>query len=277
MEHEIDNDFEKVSPTDEDVVSSSSAAAAEHPGNVAISSEPKSSFIPETLKPKSAGIDELGHSTGSSQPSSSIGNCTSCGIMESIDPRVMDLLMWRDIKKSGAVLASAVILLLSLSLFSALSVIAYFGVVVLTITTSFRLYCSAMVMMNKSTDGAAPFKKYLECELTIPEDKVRYHADVVAKHATKSAEYLRRLFLVENVVDSVKFGMILWILTYVGGWFNGLTLVLLATIGLFTLPKVYDTYKVQIDRTVQLACTKVHGVWKKVEEKVPMLAKKKQA
>jgi multisubunit Na+/H+ antiporter MnhG subunit len=290
MEHEIDQDFEKLSPTDEDVVSSSSAVAAEHRGNVedlsgAGSSEGLSSHIPVPFKSTSEGVDELGHGAKSSQSSSSPARtmektsvCTSCcSMMENIDPRVMDLLMWRDIKKSGTVLASAVILLLALSLFSALSVVAYFGVVVLTITTSFRLYCSAMTMMNKSTDGAAPFKKYLECELTIPQEKVHHQADIVVKHVTKLAEHLRRLFLVENVVDSVKFGLILWLLTYVGGWFNGLTLVLLATIGLFTLPKVYDTYKVQIDHFVHLAWTKISEIWKKVEDKVPMLAKKKQA
>jgi len=87
---------------------------------------------------------------------------------------VMDLLMWRDIKKTGAILASAVILLLSLSLFSALSVFAYFGVVVMTITTSFRLYCSAMCMINKSTDSATPFKYVCHTDLVIFKGRYTY-------------------------------------------------------------------------------------------------------
>lgn len=38
---------------------------------------------------------------------------------------------------------------------------------------------------------------------------------------------LRRLFLVEDIIDSIKFGVILWVFTYVGAWFNGMTLVIL--------------------------------------------------
>lgn len=36
-----------------------------------------------------------------------------------------------------------------------------------------------------------------------------------------------RLFLVEDLVDSLKFGVLLWCLTYVGACFNGITLIIL--------------------------------------------------
>lgn len=71
---------------------------------------------------------------------------------------VIDLLLWRDIKMTAVVLSSTLIVMLSLLMFSVVSVVAYFGLVVLTITTSFRLYCNVMSMMNKSTDSVAPFK-----------------------------------------------------------------------------------------------------------------------
>ena len=49
---------------------------------------------------------------------------------------------------------------------------------------------------------------------------------------------LCRLFLVENMLDSIKFGLSLWVLTYIGSWFNAMTLVLMSWVGLFTIPKV---------------------------------------
>ena len=49
---------------------------------------------------------------------------------------------------------------------------------------------------------------------------------------------LRRLFLVENMLDSIMFGLSLWVLTYIGSWFNAMTLVLISWVGLFTIPKV---------------------------------------
>jgi hypothetical protein len=72
--------------------------------------------------------------------------------------QVIDLLLWRDVKKSGVVLASAVILLLTLSWYSVVSVVAYFGLVILTLSISFRLYCHVMGMLNKSTDNLEPLK-----------------------------------------------------------------------------------------------------------------------
>ena len=37
-------------------------------------------------------------------------------------------------------------------------------------------------------------------------------------------------------MDTLKFGLCLYVLTYVGAWFNALTLVILAWIAVFTLP-----------------------------------------
>lgn len=49
------------------------------------------------------------------------------------------------------------------------------------------------------------------------------------------------------MVDTIKFGLSLWLLTYIGAWFNALTLVILAWVGLFTLPKVYVNNQAQVD------------------------------
>lgn len=52
-------------------------------------------------------------------------------------------------------------------------------------------------------------------------------ADVAVAHANAAVSELRRLFLVEDFVDSLKFGVLLWCLTYVGSWFNGMTLIII--------------------------------------------------
>jgi hypothetical protein len=40
------------------------------------------------------------------------------------------------------------------------------------------------------------------------------------------------------MLDSIKFGLSLWLLTYIGSWFNAMTLIILSWVGLFTIPKV---------------------------------------
>jgi hypothetical protein len=67
----------------------------------------------------------------------------------------------------------------------------------------------------------------LELDLTLPQDKVREVTDIAVAHVNAAALELRRLFLVEDLVDSIKFGVLLWCLTYLGSWFNGMTIIII--------------------------------------------------
>lgn len=50
---------------------------------------------------------------------------------------------------------------------------------------------------------------------------------MAVSHINAAVTELRRLFLVEDLVDSIKFGVLLWCLTYLGSWFNGMTLIII--------------------------------------------------
>lgn len=195
--------------------------------------------------------------------------------MKNIDPRVLDLIYWRDVKKTGLVFGSLLLVLLSLALFSVLSVVAYLWLAALTVTVSFVLYKKILGAVQKAGDGH-PFKRYLEVEISLPEERVHQVADLIIDHLTCTTKELRRLFLVEDVIDSFKFGLLLWVLTYIGAWFNGMTLIILGLVAIFTLPKFYETYKVQIDQYLDIVKTKVTTIVQQVQEKLPF-PKKKQA
>lgn len=60
-----------------------------------------------------------------------------------------------------------------------------------------------------------------------------------------------------------QFGCLLWCLTYLGSWFNGLTLVILAVVALFSLPKVYEQNQAQIDQYVGLVRSQVNDIMSK--------------
>ena len=47
-------------------------------------------------------------------------------------------------------------------------------------------------------------RKYLEMDCALPEDKVHKLADHVSEHLSCNLRELRRLFLVEDLVDSIK-------------------------------------------------------------------------
>merc|ERR1712176_721547 len=80
---------------------------------------------------------------------------------------------------------------------------------------------------------------------------------------------LRRLFMVENMLDSIKFGLSLWVLTYIGSWFNAMTLLIMGWVGLFSVPKIYVNNKAQIDPVLDQVKAKLNEVSDKVTALMP--------
>jgi hypothetical protein len=71
----------------------------------------------------------------------------------------------------------------------------------------------------------------LDIDLTLSPEKIQQIAGVAVTHLNAYTAELRRLFLVEDIVDSLKFGLLLYLLTYIGAIFNGMTVVILGKCG----------------------------------------------
>nr|KAF6487133.1 reticulon 1 [Rousettus aegyptiacus] len=140
--------------------------------------------------------------------------------------QAIDLLYWRDIKQTGIVFGSFLLLLFSLTQFSVVSVVAYLALAALSATISFRIYKSVLQAVQK-TDEGHPFKTYLELEITLSQEQIQKYTDCLQFYVNNTLKELRRLFLVQDLVDSLKFAVLMWLLTYVGALFNGLTLLLM--------------------------------------------------
>ncbi|XP_031338890.1 reticulon-1-like isoform X2 [Photinus pyralis] len=182
---------------------------------------------------------------------------------------VESLIYWRDPKKSGPVFGGFLVVLLALTYLSLISVVAYVSLLALTATISFRIYKNIVHAVQKTGDGH-PFKEFLETDLSLPQEKVKEVVEVAIAHINGGLNELRRLFLVEDLVDSIKFAVLLWCLTYLGAWFNGMTLVIIAWVALFTLPKLYETNKTQIDANLDLVRSKVAEITSKVKGAIPI-------
>jgi len=114
---------------------------------------------------------------------------------ERLNPKVEALVYWRDPKKSGIVFGSVLAVLLSLTLFSLISVVAYSSLIVLVAAISFRIYKNILQAVQKTSEGH-PFKEYLELDLTLNPDKVREITDLAVVHVNTAINELRRRFLV---------------------------------------------------------------------------------
>ncbi|XP_022070178.1 reticulon-4 isoform X3 [Acanthochromis polyacanthus] len=186
---------------------------------------------------------------------------------------VVDLLYWRDVKTTGVVFGAALLLLLSLTVCSIVSVCSYIGLALLSVTICFRIYKGILQAIQKSDEGH-PFKQYLDQEVALSEDMVHKYSDMVLAKLNKTISELRRLFLVEDLVDSIKFAVLMWILTYVGALFNGLTILILALVGVFSCPIIYEKHQAQIDHYLALVNNQIKDVVGKVQAKVPGMKRK---
>ncbi|XP_028927559.1 reticulon-4 isoform X7 [Ornithorhynchus anatinus] len=186
---------------------------------------------------------------------------------------VIDLLYWRDIKKTGVVFGASLFLLLSLTVFSIVSVTAYIALALLSVTISFRIYKGVIQAVQKSNEGH-PFSAYLDSEVAISEDLVQKYSNSALGHVNCTIKELRRLFLVDDLVDSLKFAVLMWVFTYVGALFNGLTLLILALISLFSVPVIYERHQTQIDHYLGLVNKNVKDAMAKIQAKIPGLKRK---
>ncbi|XP_078085994.1 uncharacterized protein LOC144504501 isoform X2 [Mustelus asterias] len=186
---------------------------------------------------------------------------------------VVDLIYWRDIKKTGLVFGASLFLLLSMTIFSIVSVIAYLALALLSVTISFRIYRGILQAVQKSDDGH-PFKACLETDVAVSDELVHKYSDIGLGHINRVITELRRLFLVEDLVDSLKFSVLMWLLTYVGALFNGLTLLIIALVAVFSIPVVYERHQAQIDHYIGIVSKQIRDVTAKIQTKVPGLKRK---
>jgi len=179
------------------------------------------------------------------------------------------LVYWEDPIASGAVFGPVLVSLVALCYNSLLSVVSYSALATLLLVIMVKLYSYVMVMLKKAEAGSDPLAKVAGLTLTVPAETISEMAPCLATAINNSVTELRRLFLVENMVDTIKFGLSLWLLTYVGSWFNALTLVIIAWIVAFTAPKLYLNNQAQVDDVLDKVMAKVEEVKGKVLALIP--------
>jgi hypothetical protein len=188
-------------------------------------------------------------------------------IWKSVDPRVIDLIYWRDIQRTTLLLLCTLATLFSFVLFSVLSVVAYASLVVMTTTLSFRIYKNVMAAVYKTGEGH-PFQRYLDMDISLEQSTLYYWVELVSGELLNLISTLRRLFLVEDLVDSLKFYALMYLMTYIGSLFNATTLIILADIALFSLPKTYEVYEVEINEIIKLARAQITALSNQVKQSI---------
>ncbi|KAM5134278.1 reticulon-2 isoform 4-T4 [Callospermophilus lateralis] len=197
----------------------------------------------------------------------SSGVC-SLSLRVKMGSKVADLLYWKDTRTSGVVFTGLMVSLLCLLHFSIVSVAAHVALLLLCGTISLRVYRKVLQAVHRG-DGANPFQAYLDVDLTLTREQTERLSQQIASHVVSTATQLRHFFLVEDLVDSLKLALLFYILTFVGAVFNGLTLLILGVIALFTVPLLYRQHQAQIDQYVGLVTNQLSHIKAKIRAKIP--------
>ena len=121
-----------------------------------------------------------------------------------------------------------------------------------------------------------PLDNVRDIEVTLPAEQVEAFVTSSAEKLNNVATCLKSLILVENVVESIKFGVLMYVLSFVGAMSNTLTLLILGWIGAFLLPTVYDQNQEKFDDLAAQIVEKYNGVNDKINAMIPS-AKKVEA
>ncbi|XP_034404489.1 reticulon-2a [Cyclopterus lumpus] len=160
--------------------------------------------------------------------------------------KVMDLVYWKDMERTGMILTGLVVGLLSLFQLSIITVISTVSLAVICFTISVRIYYQVLYILSCG-DGEHPFKSYLDLDISFSGEAADLYMQKAIVMALSAVDSLKGLFFVTNLVDSVKFLVLMYLVTYLGELCNGLTLLIISVIALFSLPLFYRQRQEQVD------------------------------
>lgn len=171
-------------------------------------------------------------------------------------------------------------ILLSLGCLSMISVFAYFCLAILCCTAAWRVYYDLVGSRKPDASLAPPkpFNDWLSSDVVVPRDRVNEYVNNALDYSSDFLNYFKHALLVENYLDSLKFGLEMYMLSILGGFFNLITLVTIAFVLLFTLSKPYLMYQSKVDKALNTAQARLDEISSKVKallEKVPGLRKAK--
>ncbi|XP_032418410.1 reticulon-3-like isoform X2 [Xiphophorus hellerii] len=187
---------------------------------------------------------------------SSSPNHSSSSPME-LCQAALQLVCWREPRKSLAAFVSSLTVLVAMATLSVISVVSYLLLACLCVTITFR--------------------SQLDRDISVSPESAQQLAERCRNRLNWLSVQTRRLLLVEDLVDSLKMAAIMWLMTYVGALFNGVTILILADVVFFTAPPIYQKKKTQIDRQLVLLRSKLEKVLLRLQDRLPGAVRRSKA
>ncbi|XP_060744693.1 reticulon-2a isoform X1 [Tachysurus vachellii] len=162
---------------------------------------------------------------------------------------VTDLIYWKDTERTGMVFTGLVVGLLSLFQLSIITVLSTLSLAIVCFTISVRIYCN-LLHAFQLRDGAHPFQSYLEVDIGLSGEQAEHYMQRAIFLCFAALDTLKRLIFVACLFDSLKFLLLMYLVTYLGALCNGLTLLIIGVIAIFSVPLFYNRHQEKVDNWV---------------------------
>jgi ABC-type multidrug transport system fused ATPase/permease subunit len=194
-------------------------------------------------------------------------------VKEMVPKQASNLVYWQNPIQSGIVFGVLLSIIITFMFLSSLAAISFWLLALLIVVGLYKLYNYVMAtFVGRVQDDI--FDSLFSSDVHISERQANALANYIRANGTSILRQARSIFLWNNLTNSIIFGLILFILFYLGLSMNTLTFALVGLIFLFTVPKIYQVYQVPIDRTAKQVLDQINQLLAKVTSKLPNKAKK---
>jgi len=165
-----------------------------------------------------------------------------------LHPFALYIIYWYNIKLSAVILGVCLVVLLTLTLNTFIHTIVLLLLSFLVVSLAYIVTKVAIdSFYNKEIKN--PFSDYLNRKITLPEEEILEWTEYVVGKLDCYFNTLVRLLLFDNIKASLKFGIALWLLSFVTNCFTLLTSLFLLVILLFSIPPLYERFQVYCRKT----------------------------
>jgi len=192
-------------------------------------------------------------------------------------PEVSYILHWSDPIRTGLLFGifNFTFFLITYGEYSIVSLGAYSALALLVAAFA---YANGSILFAKYIQGLVaenPLSTRWSNAEPIPRYVVEKHLDSVLNVVNAVLEVARDAFYSNFPILSVKVGVILLILSFIGKWFSGFTLLYIVTLIAFVWPRAYQEKQREIDQYWKLATDQYDTYAQLALSKIPKLDKRK--
>jgi len=206
-----------------------------------------------------------------------ISKITSTLATNPLYPEVSYILSWRDPIRTGLLFGifNFAFFLVTYGEYSVLSLVAYCALALLVAAFA---YANGSVLFAKYIQGLEaenPLGARWSNAEPIPRYVVEKHLDSIVNFVNAVLDVSRDVFYCNFPFLSIKVGTLLFVLSLIGKWLSGFTLLYIAAVVAFGWPRLYEEKKSEIDQYWKLVTDLIDTYTQLALSKIPKLDKKK--